>query len=332
MQAPEGWQVEKHDLFEGDEQKLEAFLPKLDRKLRRRLKRVPAESVHFRLRAAFRKPRYQVRLLARSPLGSAFAAAEDEQLVGALKEAGERVARQLEEARERIVLAHRQVRTARRAARSRLAEQVRQVWRKPEERETLAVLLRSAVRDLRRHLAAEFGVLQLEKKLPPGYRLDDLFDEVVARALQQADRIDLSRETLDRVLLRLAHERIDELARLEAHEVVRLEEIVPDEALQQDEDWVADNDPWWPEQPLLLLEDLVPGASSPEDMDEAEEAERVTEALRQLSPEARRALLLHGLEGYGPEEIAEVTGRSVEQVREDVRQAEAHLTAALDAG
>ncbi len=324
MRTPSGWQIERANLFEGDEQKLETFLPKVDRRLRRLLKRLAPDAVRFRLYVRYRKPRYDVHLLVRSPIGSAFAVAEDEQLVAALKHATDKVARQLREGRERLLAAHRQGRAARRGARRLLTEQARTLWRRPEEREKLMWLLRGALGDLRRHLAAELAVADLEGKVPAGYGLDDLIDEVVARALERCDRIDLDTDAvaLDTVLLGLAHERLDELAEQERYEPVRLEELVPDEAMQRDANWVADNDPWWPDHTDLTLEDILP--QLPEDWEpdhEATETTRLLEALRQLSPEARRQLLLRGLEGYEPEDIARVTGHPVERVRETLTEA-----------
>jgi RNA polymerase sigma-70 factor (ECF subfamily) len=60
--------------------------------------------------------------------------------------------------------------------------------------------------------------------------------------------------------------------------------------------------------------------------------ERLRSALQQLPARARRAFLLHRLEGLSHAEVAERLGVPVSVVGQDVREALAHLKRAVLAG
>jgi RNA polymerase sigma factor (sigma-70 family) len=102
-----------------------------------------------------------------------------------------------------------------------------------------------------------------------------------------------------------------------------------------------------PELPMEWeeAEDLIYGGGDPlpHDLDQADEAESdpaeildreaareaVSEALRRLPEPQRRAILLHDLEGYDPQEIAFVLSQDEARVREDIEAARRTLRESL---
>jgi RNA polymerase sigma factor (sigma-70 family) len=97
---------------------------------------------------------------------------------------------------------------------------------------------------------------------------------------------------------------------------------LPDEAPQKDEQ------EWWTSlldyEDRFTLEDLIPDEEAPEAWDQleaAEERDRLLSLLRELPTAQRRAFLLHTLENYATDEIAMLQDRPESEVKADIEAA-----------
>ena len=217
-------------------------------------------------------------------------------------------------------------------------------------------VLRPLLRQLRAHARRELVLAQLEGHIPPGeLTVGDLLDEVLVRAWDRWDRRS-ENEPLDRWLVGLLHEALDEWGfrppdagstRRQApppagtlpgsvYQRVREDdphaeqqdgapgEANPDAPYAAENGWAVENNPYWPFVDSLTLDDVLPANDSPEPSAKLaadEERRLIFDALRGFPIDQRRAFILHGLEDWSVEEIAAAQNRAPEQVREDIEAA-----------
>ena len=136
---------------------------------------------------------------------------------------------------------------------------------------------------------------------PGQIAIDDVVSEAIADALgEQRDRPE--RMKLEPWLYRLAKRAIDRLSSEDREQRPIVEEnVIPD-----------------------------PTADSPEDLAARRELIRLVEtSLRDAGRNEREAFILYTIEGFTPEEIADIANCSVEEVRASIRKAREYLQRAL---
>lgn len=172
----------------------------------------------------------------------------------------------------------------------------------------------------------ELLVAQLEGAIRPReLSVSDLVDEVAVRAWENYDQRP-ARLSLDQWLLHLLHEVLDEYYQKNSGTDHSVEESIPadDPRYQSDLGWLAENEPYLQNflTPLTLYQTL-PDHEVPEPWQELaarEQMQWLVNQLRRFPHPARRAFVLHVVEGWEPSEIALLQNRSVDQVREDIER------------
>jgi len=155
---------------------------------------------------------------------------------------------------------------------------------------------------LKRFIQRELDFRESEGQIPSGQiAADDVVGEVIAAALgEQHDKPE--RMKLEPWLYRLAKQAIDRLGSENRGErYIAEENVIPD-----------------------------PTADTPEELAARRELISLVETtLRDAGRNEREAFILYTIEGFTLEEIADVTNRSVEEVRASIRRAREHLQRAL---
>ncbi len=186
-------------------------------------------------------------------------------------------------------------------------------------------LLRPLLGTLRDHARRELRIAELEGTLLEGQATtDDLIDEVLVRAWRRFK--DRPRPLpLDLWLIGLLHEVLGEWSEgvaAEHGERPRQPES------KEEEEWFAtlfgaEEPPDW--EDLLPAHEADPASRSEAD----EERAQVLTLLSRLPRAQRRAFALRVLEGYEPDEIAQIQGRPESDVLADIEAARRALEAAL---
>ncbi len=155
---------------------------------------------------------------------------------------------------------------------------------------------------LKRFIQRELDFRESEEQIPSGQiAADDVVGEVIAAALgEQHDKPE--RMKLEPWLYRLAKQAIDRLGSENRGErYIAEENVIPD-----------------------------PTVDTPEELAARREVISLVETtLRDAGRNEREAFILYTIEGFTLEEIADVTNRSVEEVRASIRRAREHLQRAL---
>ena len=183
---------------------------------------------------------------------------------------------------------------------------------------------------LKRFIQRELDYRESQGQLLPDQVLaDDVMGEAIANALSEQDDKP-ERIKLEPWLYRLAKQAIDQLAfqggeeshvplershgeqNVHGKNEARLQFHQPDERLSE-ENLIAD-----------------PAANNPEELAARRESIRLVETtLRDAGRHEREAFILYTIEGFTLEEIADITNRTVEEVRASIRKAREHLQRAL---
>ncbi len=156
---------------------------------------------------------------------------------------------------------------------------------------------------LRRFIQRELDFREREGQIPPGQvAVDDVVGEAIADALgEQHDKPE--RMKLEPWLYRLAKQAIGRLS----------SENLGERNVATAQDGIAD-----------------PTADTPEELAARHELINLVETtLRDAGRNEREAFILYTIEGFTLEEIADITNRSVEEVRASIRKAREHLQLAL---
>jgi RNA polymerase sigma-70 factor, ECF subfamily len=155
---------------------------------------------------------------------------------------------------------------------------------------------------LKRFVQRELDFREREGQLPSGeIAVDDVVGEAIAAALSEQDDKP-ERMKLEPWLYRLAKQAIDRFSSENREEwQISAEDAVPD-----------------------------PTADTPEELAARRELIGLLETtLRHAGRDEREAFILYTIEGFTLEEIADITNRSVEEVRASIRKAREHLQRAL---
>lgn len=183
---------------------------------------------------------------------------------------------------------------------------------------------------LARYVARQISYRESQGQLlPQQVAVDDVISEAISKALEEHDDPP-ERMKLEPWLYRLANQAID-----------RLSSPNPEEYRVERDSTAGDGDGRAGHgsviefnQPNLPIRDdyAVPdqASNSPEELAARQELISLVETtLRSSGPNEREAFILFTVEGFTVEEIADITNRSAEQVRNSIRSAREHLQRVL---
>ncbi len=282
-------------------------------------------------------PRYEGRFVLKTPPRVIETRAEAGSVAGVLQEGFEELTRRLQEVKAKLRGEHLWKRKARR---EKLRLRNRAIPFVPMEEGPPA--RRAETREILDHLDAlwnrarrEIAILLATGDLDPA-RADvaDVIDAAVVRAVEEWEERP-PEISLELWLWSLVREEILRLvAESRARRAARsLEEDVPETPEEIEVSTLGDEilDFWQPDEDLRL-EDVVddPTLPLPEEVAERDELGRVAvRILAGLPREWRESFLLYAADGRSPEEISWLTGQSVEEVRQNIREARSFLRAKL---
>jgi len=201
------------------------------------------------------------------------------------------------------------------------------------DRETFFEMLRPLMDRLSGHIHHELIMAQMQGRI--GRRqmtVEDVRDEVVLRAWTQLNEKDLT-EPMDVWLTRFVHEVLDE--QIPDGQAVSIDTQVDetDSHSEAGNGEVPDSELILEPPPVVRLNDLLPDQNAGEPWQELDIQDQMQWVLKQLSalPHVqRRAFTLHLLDGWDPDEIAMIQGRSAAEVRADIQAVQQLLRSRLD--
>lgn len=195
----------------------------------------------------------------------------------------------------------------------------------PTEPRALFRLLKPHLRSIADYAHRELQLMEIEEVIPRGeWTADDLLDDVLLCAI---DRFNNRRpnQPLDVWLLELLHERLDELQQ----QIKPISLVAPDLATRWGADHdICDEDHWmspiFSDNGNIRVEELLLDRDMGAFWDKLTAEEqycRLMEGLGHLSALQRRALMLHGVEGFAPSDIAIVLNLSEARAKQLIDQA-----------
>jgi RNA polymerase sigma factor (sigma-70 family) len=184
--------------------------------------------------------------------------------------------------------------------------------------------IKPMLRSVRDHAQRELVIAQLEGHIPPGdLTVSDLLDEVIVRSWKRFKK-DPAGQTLDRMLMSLLHEILDEYGSTRVASESLYQEIPrTDPRYRARIGWADQEEELWGSPDPLTLEELLPSDEKSEGSDKIREEEQRRWILAQLGTfprRQRRAFTLHILEGWDEEAIGALQGRPAAEVREDIKR------------
>lgn len=204
--------------------------------------------------------------------------------------------------------------------------------RKPD-RATFFEMLRPLMDRLSSHVHHELIVAQMQGRLERRQvTVEDIRDEVILRAWTQLDERDPA-EPLEVWLTRILHEVLDKQISEKPAVSLEVEVESTDSDHVIETDGVTDNQFLLEEPPAETLEEVLTNDHAGEPWQELDLQDQMQWVLTQLSdlPQVqRRAFTLHLLDGWDPDEIAMVQGRSATEVRTDIKAVQQLLRSRFD--
>ena len=302
-------------------------------RIERLLTRFPEDQRELRLTVTHKAKRHDVRAVLLLPTGSLAAEASSptdreaidavvDKLVGGIRRHKDLIRREHLYDRKRH----------RREASRRVESQLR-----PEppglDKDAFFSLLTPLMDRLWDHAHHELVIAELQSRIGrEQVVVDDLLDEVILRAWSRLDRWD-DRRPLEVWLTQLLHETLDE-------QIARVREALPlDDSVQgvgsgldTPEPILSDDTPIWETPNLVTLEDVLPCHEADEPWAQLAAIDQMKWVMTQLSDapaDRRRAFTLHVLDGWEPDEVAMIQGRSVDEVRGDIEEVQRMLRSRL---
>jgi RNA polymerase sigma factor (sigma-70 family) len=179
---------------------------------------------------------------------------------------------------------------------------------------------------LERFVARELLYREANGQIAPGLiSREEVIDEVAMAALSVEKRP--SNISLEKWIYRLCIHAIRMLTsgnRIDLSTVSLEQPVVTPNVTGSDESFLQYHQPG----ERLTREDLIsdPGRANPEQIAATDEyIDQLEQALHGAKPDEREAFVLCAIEGFTVEEIAQITDRSVEQVRQSIKGAREHL-------
>jgi RNA polymerase sigma factor (sigma-70 family) len=202
-----------------------------------------------------------------------------------------------------------------------------------EDRVSFFAYVRPLLRRLRSQAHRELTLAQLEGNVSPGeLTVSDVLDETIVRAWDQFG-VRPTDEPLDQWLIGLLHRVIDEYKGEVAVETPVEAVVETDAHYEVTDGWVAENEPYWGELDTVTVDEVLPDYETSEPWQDlaADEQQRwILKRLKGMPRRQRRAFLLHALEGWSLEDIANLYGCGPSDIRNDIERTKTHLREQLE--
>jgi RNA polymerase sigma factor (sigma-70 family) len=326
-------QIVFRDCPEEDKQDIRDYWDSEVRRFHRIMRRVPFDQQHLRLNVRCRPGAWEVRAVMLLPNGTLVAEDTAKSSHAALDRVSDRLASEIRKHKD---LMRKDDLRRRRRRRERefvdadvfLAEQVRL-----EDRASFFDYVRPLLRRLRGQAHRELTLAQLEGNVHPGQlTVSDVLDETIVRAWDQFG-VRPTDEPLDQWLIGLLHRVIDEYMRKAAAETPVEAVLETNAHYEVTNGWVAENEPYWGELDTVTLDEVLPDYETSEpwqDVAADEQRRWILKRLKGMPRRQRRAFLLHVLEGWSLEDIAELYGCGPGDIRDDIEKTTTRLRQQLE--
>lgn len=301
------------------------------------LMRFPEDQRELRLTVTHKPKRYDVHavlLLPTASLAAEASSARDREAIDMVVDKLVAEVRRHKEAIRRDYLYHRK---RRRQELSRHAATLLQPDIIRADKARFFELLKPLMARLRDHAQYELIVAELQGRIGrEEVTVTDLLDEAILRAWAQLAQKDET-EPLEIWLMKLLHEVLDEqVAGVRVTRSIHEQVGTGDSDSEDTAAHASEDIPVWEEleqHAAVTLEDVLPSHEAGEPWQQLEAIDEMKWVLAQLgrvSATQRRAFTLHLLDGWEPDEIAMVQGRSAEEVRGDIDAVRQMLRDRLD--
>jgi len=315
---------------------LEKLIKQQTEKLERYLEVFRPELVHLKGNVEENSARqgFVVSLNLRLPSGQMASQETSSTAVAAIKAAFDAITEQLKKHKELLRNQHKWARRrgARRAVIGTVPFEQTVAAVKPEliSASDISAYINVNLPRLRRFVQRELDYREGQGQVPAGQiAVEDVIGEAIATALgNHGERPE--RMKLEPWLYRMAREAIEHIASDGGEEYrIALEQPQRRQNVQaSDEPRLQFHQP----DESLVVENMIPDrtANNPEELAARREMlSQVEQALGDAGGPEREAFLLYTVEGFSLEEIADITKRSVEEVRASIRKGREHLQRAL---
>jgi DNA-directed RNA polymerase specialized sigma24 family protein/ribosome-associated translation inhibitor RaiA len=298
------------------------------------LTRFPEDQRELRLMVTHKPKRYDLHLVLLLPTASLAADASSVSDREAIDAVVDKLVAEIRRHKELIRREHLYDRKRHRQELSRHVEAQLQPESRVPDKSAFFELVSPLINRLWDHAHHELVVAELQGRIGrEQIVVDDLLDEVVLRAWSRLNRRD-DREPLEVWLARLLHDVLDQ-------QIAGVREALPlDERVDLDEigrkapgEPLADDTPVWEPPSVVTLEDVLPSQEAGEPWEQLAAVDQMKWVMTQLSElpaDRRRAFTLHVLDGWEPDDVAMIQGRSADDVRRDIEEVQRMLRSRLD--
>jgi len=302
-------------------------------RIERLLTRFPEDQRELRLTVTHKPKRHDVRAVLLLPTGSLAAEASSPTDREAIDAVIDKLVGEVRKHKDLIRRDYLHDRKQHRRELSRHAEARLQPERHGLDKEAFFGLLNPLMDRLWDHAHHELVIAELQGRIGrEQVVVNDLLDEVILRAWSRLDRWD-DREPLEVWLTRLLHEALDQ-------QIAGIREALPlDEQGEVDESGrevptepLPDDTPVWEPPVAVTLEDVLPNHEAGEPWAQLAAVDQMKWVMTQLSgltADQRRAFTLHVLDGWEPDEVAMIQGRSADEVWSDIKEVQGMLRSRL---
>lgn len=318
--------MSEHVVFHGcsDQQKenLQSYWYQKVPRIEKLLARFPDDQRELRLTVTCKPKRYDVHAVLLLPTASLAAGASSQFGRQAIDAVVSKLVAEVRRHKEVIRHEDQYRRKQRRQELSRRAAAVLQPAAPRPDKETFFNLLNPVMARLEDHARHELLVVELQGRIGrEQVTATDLLDEVILRAWDRFAQKEPT-EPLEVWLTRLLHDVVDEqVGPVQAARSLHERASEDDFRGEAGASAASDDIPIREEPLILTFEEFLPDDEWAEPWRQLAAVDQMKWALRQLgtmSARQRRAFTLHLLEGWEPDEIAMVQGRTTEEVREDI--------------
>lgn len=302
-------------------------------RIKRLLTRFPEDQRELRLTVTHKPKRHDVRVVLLLPTGSLAAEVSSPTDREAIDAAVDKLVGGIRRHKDLVRRAHLHDRKRYRKELSRSVESKLRPQPCSLDKEAFFRLLTPLMERLSDHARQELVIAELQGRIGrEQVVVDDLLDEVIVRAWSRLDRWD-DRRPLEVWLTQLLHETLDEqIATAGKALPLAAPAEVYDSVRQHLESPLADDTPVWEIPHLVTFEDVLPSSEADEPWMQLAAIDQMKWVMTQLSDvpsPQRRAFTLHVLDGWEPDEVAMIQGRSVDEVRGDIKEVQRMLRSRL---
>lgn len=302
-------------------------------RLDRLLQHFPEDQREFRLNVHRRPDRFDVRAVLRLPTGTLVAAGSGRMDHDAIDAVADKLAMELRKHRHVIRHDDSWRRKQHRHDTIRHPSVLPESDIREPDRQAFFEMLRPLMDRLGGHIHHELIMAQMQGRLRRRQiTVEDIRDDVILRAWAGFQEKDPT-EPMEIWLMRLVHDVLDE--QIPETPPISLD-VEPDETNSDrvaEAEEMTDSELILEEPQAMTMERTLPDQHGGEpwlELDLKDQLQWVLAELSTLSHVQRRAFTLHLLDGWDPDEIAMVQGRSSDEVRKDIRAVQDLLRSRLD--